>query len=263
MSYLQDKKNQRKKYINVGLLILILIIFFFFRNPIYKAMSSTFSVIFRPVLVVSSGVGNKWSGVAAFFSLKSSITKENENLKMKLGAEEARLANYNSLFAENEHLKSILGRKNEKTSLVLSAILSKPNQSAYDTLMIDVGAKQGIKEGNMVFALGNVPIGRINAVYPSSAKVILFSSPGEKTEAIVSIGNIFMTLVGRGGGNFEMILPRDATLPKGTEVVLPGITPYVVAVVQTIITDPRDAFQKALLISPVNIQELKFVEVRI
>jgi len=58
-----------------------------------------------------------------------------------------------------------------------------------------------------------------------------------------------------------MILPRDFVLEKGNEVVLPGITPYTLGVVETIISDPRDSFQKALLVSPVNIQELKFVEV--
>ena len=60
-----------------------------------------------------------------------------------------------------------------------------------------------------------------------------------------------------------MILPRDFVLEKGTEVVLPGITPYVIGIVQTIISDPRDSFQKALLSSPVNIQEIKFVEVEL
>ena len=60
-----------------------------------------------------------------------------------------------------------------------------------------------------------------------------------------------------------MIIPRDFKLLKGEQVVLPGISPKVVAVVETIISDPRDAFQKALLVAPVNIQELKFVEVQI
>ena len=68
-------------------------------------------------------------------------------------------------------------------------------------------------------------------------------------------------MIGRGGGNFEMILPRDFILEKGTEVVLPVITPYTLGIVQTILSDPRDSFQKALLASPVNIFELKFVEV--
>ncbi len=58
-----------------------------------------------------------------------------------------------------------------------------------------------------------------------------------------------------------MVMPRDFILEKGIEVVLPGITPYTIATVQTIISDTRDSFQKVLLLSPVNIFELKFVEV--
>jgi hypothetical protein len=73
--------------------------------------------------------------------------------------------------------------------------------------------------------------------------------------------DVFLEIVGRGGGNFEMIIPRDFIILKGDEVVLPGIVPYVVGIVETIISDPRDSFTKALLVSPVNIQELKFVEV--
>ncbi len=58
-----------------------------------------------------------------------------------------------------------------------------------------------------------------------------------------------------------MIMPQDFTLVKGDQVVLPGIVPYVLGIVETIISDPRDPFVKALLVSPVNIQELKFVQV--
>jgi cell shape-determining protein MreC len=158
-------------------------------------------------------------------------------------------------------MKEILGRKNEKTNLILTSILSKPNKSLYDTLIVDVGSKNGVSFGQRVFALGNVPIGSISEVYPNYSKVILYSSPGEKTEVVISGRDAFMQVVGRGGGNFEMLLPRDLILEKGAEAVLPGITPFTLGIVQAILSDPRDAFQKALLVSPVNIFELKFVEV--
>ena len=145
--------------------------------------------------------------------------------------------------------------------MILASILSRPNQSPYDTLVIDIGARDGISVGQKVFALGNVPVGYIGMTYPNSSKVTLFSNPGEKTEVVVAGKNVFMEVVGRGNGNFEMILPRDFVLEKGTEVSLSGITSHVLGVVQTIVSDPRDSFQKALLISPVNIQELKFVEI--
>ena len=181
-------------------------------------------------------------------------------MQLKLAENEARMANYNSVILENLNLKETLGRKNSKTNMVLSAILSKPNQSSYDTLIIDVGIEQGIKEGNTVFALGNIPVGAIAKTYLHSSTVKLFSTSGEKTQAVVS-GNIYLELVGRGGGNFEMIIPADFKLVKGDEVVLPGITPYVLAITETMISDPRDSAVKALLVSPVNIQELKFVQV--
>ena len=169
-----------------------------------------------------------------------------------------------SAFALNDpiQLKEILGRKTEKVSMILAAILAKPNQSPYDTLIIDIGTKEGIKTGSIVFALGNLPIGRVSLVYANSAKVTLFSSPGEQMAVIVSGNGAVMNLVGRGGGNFEMIIPTGFNLLKGNEVVLPGITPYVIGIVQTILSDPRDSLQKALLTSPVNVQELKFVEVQ-
>jgi hypothetical protein len=138
---------------------------------------------------------------------------------------------------------------------------------------------QGVIEGQKVFALGNISIGYIAEVYANSSKVVLFSNPGEKTEVVISLGSlndsqngtlpideqngrdVFMQLVGRGGGNFEIVLPKSIILPNGTEAVLPGITPYVLGTVQATLSDSRDSFQKALLSIPINIQELKFVEV--
>jgi hypothetical protein len=118
-----------------------------------------------------------------------------------------------------------------------------------------------------VFALGDVPIGRISDVYSNTAKVILFSNPGETTQAEISPaspnlgGNIFTEIIGRGGGNFEMVMPKDFAFQAGEQVVLPRINSYVLAITQKVISDPRNPFTKLLLTSPVNIQSLKFVEV--
>ena len=171
------------------------------------------------------------------------------------------MANYNSVLADDESLKEILGRKDPKVPMVLAAILAKPNQSPYDTLIIDAGTVEGIKTGDTVLALGDSPIGRVDVVYDNSAKVILFTNPGERTQAVVSGKDIFLELVGRGGGNFEMIMPKDLVLQKGDQVVMPGINSYALANVESILSDPRSPFTKALLTSPVNVEELKFVEV--
>ena len=198
---------------------------------------------------------------SSVFSFKSSLIKDRDILQNKLAEYDAMLLNYNSILDENIKIKEILDRKGEKIEMLLSAILSKPNISPYDTLIIDVGSSSGVKEGDTVFALGNIPIGVVSGVEINSSKVVLFSNSGEKTEVVLS-KDVFMQIIGRGGGNFEMILPRDLVLEKGSTVSLPGIFPYVVAKVETIISDPRDSFAKALLTSPVNIQELKFVQIK-
>ena len=262
MSYLLDKKAKQKKALQSIFFLIILLALFYFRLNIWNGLSYVVGSIFRPVLVLGNNAGEKFSNFTSYFASKNSLYLENENLKAQISESEADRANYASVVADNESLKEILGRKNEKMNLVLSAILEKPNQSPYDTLVIDAGANNGIKAGDKVFAVGNVPIGRVDTVYPNSSKVVLYSTSGEKTQVVIGKG-IFMELVGRGGANFEMIVPRDLTLVKGDQVTLPGITPYIIGIVETIISDPRDPFQKALLTSPVNIQELKFVEVEI
>ena len=220
-------------------------------------------MVFSPVLSAGNSISEKLNNIKLFLISKNTLYLENQALRLKLSENDARMANYNSVILENLNLKETLGRKNSKTNMILAAILSKPNQSPYDTLVIDAGMEQGVKEGNTVFALGNIPIGVIAKIYPHSSKVVLFSSSGEKTQAVTPPGNVYLELVGRGGGNFEMIIPADFKLARGDEIVLPGITPYVLAIAETIISDPRDSFIRALLVSPANIQELKFVEVEL
>lgn len=261
MSYLLDKKIQRHKFFKIAIGVIFLIILFVFRSPIFGGLSDVSQGVFRPVLVLGNGVGEKFKSFGSYFVSKNSLYLQNQKLQSEVAFNNARMTNYDSVVADDAGIKEILGRKDPKVPMILSAILAKPNQSLYDTLVIDAGVKQNVKVGDKVFALGDVPIGRIAEIYQNSSKVILFSNAGEKTQAVVSGKNIFMELVGRGGENFEMIMPKDFTLQKGDQVVLPGINPYVVAITETIISDPRDPFTKALLTSPVNVQNLKFVQV--
>jgi len=262
MSYLLDRQIKRKKIISFAILIGVLIILFYFRVAVFQGLSSVAHAIFKPVLVFRDSVSNKFSNNSSFFKSKKSLLEENRKLQLELDEMSAKLSSYDSVAQENVQIKEILGRKAERTDMVLASILSKPNQSPYGTLVVDAGIDQDVSVGNIVFALGNIPIGRVAEVYKSSSKIILFSTPGEKTEAVLPVKDIFMELVGRGTGNFEMILLRDLELAEGSGVVLPGINAYLLATVEKIISDPRESFKKALLVSPVNIQELKFVQVQ-
>ncbi len=263
-TYLHDNKISRRnknKLPYILALIFLIGILVYFRSPIFTGLSYISNIIFKPVLSTGNEAADKLGFLGAFFTTHSSLTNQIENLRLELAKNNASMQNYNVLLDENKKLKEILGRKNKNQNFILSGVLSKPNKSLYDTLLIDAGQNEGIIVGRVVYGLGNVPIGRVTEVYPATSKVILFSSPGEKTEVVLSGKDIFAEIVGRGGGNFEVTLPREIALEPGTALTLPGITPYVVAIAEATISDPRDAFTKVLLVSPVNIFELKFVEV--
>lgn len=272
MNYLLDKKTKRNKYYKIFLGLIIFIVILYFRAGIFSGLSYVSSFIFRPIITSGNSVIVKIKNIGAYFSSKDSLYRENEDLKFKIEEDRANRTNYDSVVRENLELKDILGRKSEQMNLLLANILAKPNQSLYDTLLIDIGENYGLKIGDRVFAFGNIPIGRVSEVYYNSSKVSLFSSSGESNQVMVSpkptvgestLGDIFLEATGRGGGNFEMIIPRDFVIAKGDQIIFPDSMPYVLGIVETVISDPRDSFQKALLVSPVNIQQIKFVQVEI
>ena len=258
MSYLLDKKLQKKRNY-IAIFFVVAVVLFYFRGSVIYGLSYATSTVLRPFLVLKNSASSRLGGLSAYFASKNSLTKDLEDSKNKLAESEAKIVNYNAIEDENESLKEVLGRKDEKKPMLLAVVLGKANQSLYDTLIVDVGEAHGVSVGAKVFALGNIPIGYVEIVYQNSSKIILFSNSEERTA--INLKETLFDLVGRGGGNFELTLPRDFIIEAGEQAVLPGITPYTVAVVETIISDPRDSFKKALLVSPLNIGSLKFVQI--
>jgi len=87
----------------------------------------------------------------------------------------------------------------------------------------------------------------------------LFRIPEKKTQAVLSgesaagvsgAGeNIFLQIVGRAR-KFEADLPKDFTMQKGDQAVLPRLDPYVLAIAETIISDSRDPFNQSAFGEP-------------
>ncbi len=156
----------------------------------------------------------------------------------------------------------MLGRKSPESKLILGVVLVKPNRSPYDTLVLDVGESSGIKIGQKVFADG-VSIGEVYETSEASSKMKLYSTPGEKTDVVIAGSDVYMQAVGRGGGNFEITVPSGITVPQGVEVYIPGLVPTVLGIADAPISQSNDPFQKVLVRSTINFNQLKWVEVKI
>lgn len=259
MNYRQDKKKNNKRIVYFAIVAIFIFTILFFSTVVFSSAQFAAQAIFKPFMSFRTNALSRISSWGSYFDSKKSLLAENQELKEKNLGLVAELSNYDILLAENKELKEILVRT-EGREFILGNILVKPNQSIYDTFVVDAGSNHGVQIGAKVFANGYIPIGLVTEVNNKTSKITLYSTSKERTSVIVSSTGTNLEVVGRGMGNFEMTLPRDFEILAGEEVYLPG-SPYALASVEGIISDPRDSFKKALLRSPVNLFDLRFVEI--
>ncbi len=259
MNYRLDKKYKRRNYTLV-LVVVLIVIFFLFRAGKFNFVSDFLSRAVTPI----------WKTEIAFtdvflkevFTSKKDLIRQNEILKNRLNESEVQLLQASLLEKENESLKEIFLRSVGENNLI-ATILSKPNKSAYGTLIIDVGEADGAKVDDLVFAFGNVVIGEIESVDKNSSKVVLYSSPGYISQATLENTGRYFNAKGRGAGDFEINFPRELDVEIGQIFLYPSVNNYVVGIVESVMFDPRDSYKKVLFRSAANIQELKWVQVKI
>lgn len=257
----QDKKKIKNKKQVVSILLLVIFFVGLFYFGFVSGLGGFFSTIGTPFWKAKNVIVDRAYNTSYLIRTKSSVFNENDSLQKQIADLNLKMIDYALLKSENDQLKDLLGHLPENRTFILSAVLAKPNRSPYDTLIIDVGSNNDIREGAHVFASGNVPIGQVTTVHDMTSVVTLYSSPEHTFDAELSSSNTTVVLTGRGGGNFEMSIPLELNAEKDSFVVIPGIHPLVVAIVEDIISKPTDPLKRILLRSPVNIAELKWVQV--
>lgn len=193
---------------------------------------------------------------------KSILLKEYKMLQEKIQQSELLNTQIAILTQENEALRKELGYFKTSSSVLLAEIIAKPNRSLYNRLIINRGSDDGIMIGQQVRSQGIVALGEISEVSKNTATVTLYSGPQFSGDLVIkNEKNIFVPALGKGSGTFEIHIPREISIIDGDLLALPENQNIVVGVVKSIIFDPRDPFQTVLARIPVNVQELRFVEV--
>jgi rod shape-determining protein MreC len=248
--------NKNKKYF-WSIIVVIFLIFIF-------SLSYSRNILFsigNPLWSVKNGITNFFASNFEVLRSKNGLLEENNYLKKQLSLKENDQVLFDLLKKENEDLKNILNRKKDDQKLILASVLVKPFLSLYDTLIIDIGILDGVKVGDRVLVDGNVFIGYVSEVYDTSAKVVLYSSPGEKIKVLVGNNNIEKEAVGLGGGNFKVEIPREIDVKEGDSIIIPSISPNIFGIIEKIEFKESDSFQSVLFKNPTNIAELRWVEV--
>ncbi len=251
-------RDSRKKKRKILLIILVGLVLFFYSNIIAFA-GGIFRFITEPIWGAENNITQNFFNPFNFFVSKENLIVSLQQAQKDKEDAELMLADRNLLLKENIELKDALGRVDKK-DVVLASVLSKPNNSFYDSLLIDAGSEQGIKKDDKVFVSGDILIGFVSEVNKNSSKVVLYSSPKEESDVMVAF-NIEAKAVGRGGGNFEIILPRDTDVEVGDPVASFGFNALLLGSVESVDSNPIDSFKTILVKSPVNIFELKWIQV--
>jgi cell shape-determining protein MreC len=128
--------------------------------------------------------------------------------------------------------------------------------------VIDAGSVEGVSIGQHVFAFDSIAVGVVTGLDTHNATVELYSAPGRETTGTATGNNVAVTLIGRGGGEYEVHLPRDVHFDIGESIAYQSTTSAILAQIEKITTDPRDPFQRLLAKAPVNLNALKWVIVK-
>lgn len=262
MHQFRDKKQiLRKRQLTrnlIGLGIFLILSFL----GVWAYFGGFLNTIGLPIWKAKNTIVNDAESMGYVVRTKASVFRENQNLLKENTDLKNSMIDYQLLKKENEELKSLLSRIPVKANLTLATILTKPNASPYDTIIIDVGSDSNIKLGEKVYADEKSPIGEISKVYTNTSLVELYSNPEKVTKAVMDGTNTSVDLVGRGGGNFQMIIPHDLPSDNGAMVVLPNLTSEIIAIIDGVISMPADPNKKVILHSPINVQSLKWVLVK-
>ncbi|MEK7575386.1 MAG: rod shape-determining protein MreC [Patescibacteria group bacterium] len=260
MNYLL-KNNRRETGIRkplIGMLtILIVAAFFYFFAPHF--VNESLYRVAQPLWGARDYIKEKSASLISVFAYKERLMKENLSLLNKLAEADNTLLDLDEYKKENIELKKLLGRVSYEKR-ILAVVLAKPNRSLYDSLVIDVGEKDGVAVGDPVLSGGFI-IGEVREVSTDNSKVTLNSAPGEISTVRVGDSGVDTEAFGRGGGNFLLKLPKEIFVQKGDLIKFAGIAPRFFGTVDHIERTEADTFQFILFKLPVNMYTLNWVEV--
>lgn len=192
---------------------------------------------------------------------KRALVDKIAELQTTIASYDAELVTARLLGQENDALKAELNRT-PRPHGTLAHVLTLPNRSFYGTFVIDAGSVEGITVDERVYAFNSIALGTVSSVTEHTATVTLYSEAGRETSGTTAGSDVAVTLIGRGGGEYEVRMPRDVHFEVGGLISHQSADGSVLAQIERIATDPRDPFQKLYAKAPVNLQALKWVIVR-
>lgn len=183
-------KNKKTGIIGIIIAIMVLIILVLLTNiklGSFNGIENAFSKLVMPVQNGLTYLKNKVSGNNAFFEDISNLKTENENLRAENKQLEEKLRELEIIKAENATLRSYnnMSEKYSGYTTVPAYIINKDISNLSDTMVINVGTDDGVKENMPVITTEGL-VGYIISTTNSTSKVKPIIDPSCSISASIS-----------------------------------------------------------------------------
>jgi cell shape-determining protein MreC len=246
--------NNSIKIIIIFLLILIFIFVFSFLSSARSLVSDILAPLFK--------TGNYFYGslneVPKFFSDRNQLIAENNKLSTEIENNYLNSVDYESIKYENQKLRETLKMK-PADNFIVATIVAKSPQIPLDSLFLDRGTADGLKDGDLVLTGERILIGKIVKASKNKSTAALDSFAGVTSYGFVARTNESLEIKGVGSGSMEVKVPIDFDIMVGDKLMVSRSFTYLVAVVGVIEEDRSSGFKNVLMSLPVDISKVNTV----
>ncbi len=251
----KPKKETKPKLVIATVLFVLLAGMAFLFPNVTRSSMYFFS---KPVWFSRNTTLNSFSGVIKFFSFKSTLVSQNQSLLDEIEVLKLKESDYDLILKENQDLKLEFGRKID-VKRIIARVVSKPPRSPYDTIVIDAGSAEGIMLGSKVYMGDNVIVGLVTNATPHTSLVEMFSTGNKKQDAVLSRTGTTYTLLGQGGANMKVEVPKDTDIIWGDTFIYPSLSSSIIGNVYFIDTNSQSSFKTVYIRIPGNVFSSKYL----
>ncbi|OGY42388.1 MAG: rod shape-determining protein MreC [Candidatus Buchananbacteria bacterium RBG_13_36_9] len=261
-------EKQKNKLIKVILLaVIILLIFLHFTGILIKTEDYLFNIFTNgqnKFFIFISRLKNSFINYQEGQNLK----KENEQLKEQINQLIYENSQLNSYKLENEELRTVLNfKESKKYNLILAEVIGKDIDKP-NTLLINKGIKDGIKEGYPVIINNGIIIGKIINAKDFVSTILFITDNLSKLTVSTEKSN---KSIGLAEGEFGLsikitYIPQDLEIKEGDLIITSGTETtiprgFIVGALNRIISQENELFKSASLIPLVDYNEIILVSV--
>lgn len=259
----------KRRFVQVAITVLVFGLLAWW-NPIkpFSPVRDGLEVLAWPVRSVFSHGAFWLRDMSELLSSIGELKSENERLSEKNATLETEIARLQNAERENRDLRAALELPQHPELVTRFAeVIGRDARGLGDFVSINGGSARGIAIGMPVLAESGSLIGRVDEVFPASARVMLLSNP----ESVVSAIGVRSGTAGAVRGEhslgllFDMALRSDP-LEEGEEVVtsgLGGVFPkgLLIGRIEGVRASADRLFLQATIVPPLAYEQVRIVRV--